>query len=246
MKKSFLLTFLLLSVVSVSALDTLELLNQARKSYDQKDYSRAVKIYTELISSGVKNKEIYYNLGNSYYRLGDFGYARYWWELARRISPRDADIRFNLNFLKQQIKEPPLTWTGQLTEFICGLANLNEIYLCCFLVYIFLCFGLVLAGLKKFPGIRKINWILISLWLIFLVVLLVKMKDELWTRWGITVNPVTEVRNGPGLNNSVALTISSGRKIIILGKQDNWLAVGLPAEGLKGWISDSDIVPLNQ
>jgi len=221
-------------------------LNQAKIFYDQKNYLLARERYLTVLSQGVKAKEIYYNLGNVYYRLGDLGYSRFYYELAREISPRDSDVNFNLKFIRQQIKEPPLPWTEELSGILTGWGNRNEIFLMCLVVYLGLSIGLVFYFLKKWPVLKTINWILIGLWLVLVVIFLLKMKEEVWTKWGITIaNPVTEVRNGPGQQNSVALTISAARKVIILGEENDWLAVGLPAEGLKAWIAKKDILVLN-
>jgi len=71
-------------------------LEKAEKAYDSKKYKEAITSYEKLISDGYKSYQLYFNLGNSYYRNNDLGKAIYYYELARKIEPNDEDVRINL------------------------------------------------------------------------------------------------------------------------------------------------------
>ena len=62
------------------------------------------------------------------------------------------------------------------------------------------------------------------------------IRNQQLTSWGVVISGPADVRNGPGMENSVGFTLPEGRKIIVLSEKDEWAAIGLAAEGLKGWV----------
>ena len=73
----------------------------ANKFYEEKDYASAIRLYESIINQGNESAEIYFNLGNAYFKSGDLGYAVLYYIRARRLSPADEDIRHNLEFARR-------------------------------------------------------------------------------------------------------------------------------------------------
>ena len=78
------------------AQNTGDLLGKAEKAYDSKKYKEAIESYEKLVNEGYKSYELYFNLGNSYFRDNQLGKAIYYYELARKAEPNDEDVRINL------------------------------------------------------------------------------------------------------------------------------------------------------
>src|SRR5436190_4253923 len=93
MRKFIILVLLTTTSLSSSAND---LLRKAEKAYDSKNYAEAVRDYEKLITEGFRSYQLYFNLGNSYYRNNELGKAIYYYELARKMEPNDEDVRINL------------------------------------------------------------------------------------------------------------------------------------------------------
>ena len=91
--KYYILVFVLVFTVRVFGND---LLSSAEKAYDSKNYKEAIIDYEKLLASGFKSYQLYFNLGNSYYRDKQLGKAIYHYELARKLDPNDEDVRINL------------------------------------------------------------------------------------------------------------------------------------------------------
>ena len=66
--------------------------------------------------------------------------------------------------------------------------------------------------------------------------LALKIDSEINTQWAIVIAGPVEARNGPGFENTVGFTLPEGKKVTVLGVKDDWAAVGLRSEGLKGWV----------
>ncbi len=57
----------------------------------------------------------------------------------------------------------------------------------------------------------------------------------------IVVAPPGEVRNGPGQEYAVGFTIPEGSKVLILNQRPDWVQVGVPQQGLKGWMPANEV-----
>ena len=71
----------------------------AATAYAKGDYQQAAACYTELLKAG-ESAELYYNLGNCEYRLGNITQSIIAYERALRLNPGDSDVRYNLQFLR--------------------------------------------------------------------------------------------------------------------------------------------------
>jgi tetratricopeptide (TPR) repeat protein len=81
---------------SVGAYD--DLFDQAQGAYDDGRYAEAVILYESMVSTGVANTEVFYNLANAYFKDGDLPNAVRHYRTAWYAKPRDPDIRANLHF----------------------------------------------------------------------------------------------------------------------------------------------------
>ncbi len=106
---SLLLLFAFMQAIGVqtaAAADRLEELStSAANAYQQKDYPRSVALYKECLKHNTRNASLYYNLGNSYFRLQDYPQAVLNYERALRLTPGDKDIRFNLDLTKTKLED---------------------------------------------------------------------------------------------------------------------------------------------
>lgn len=82
---------------------------QADEAYMQGDFNKAISLYKKAIEQEGTSAAIYYNLGNSYYRVDSLAKAILNYERALRLDPTDDDIRFNLDFVNSKIEDAPAT-----------------------------------------------------------------------------------------------------------------------------------------
>lgn len=74
---------------------------EASQAYDGNRPADAAALYTQLIDQGYTSKELYFNLGNSYFKMGKIGLAVLNYRRAWQMAPRDPDIQANLRFALQ-------------------------------------------------------------------------------------------------------------------------------------------------
>jgi tetratricopeptide (TPR) repeat protein len=94
--RSTIMAALLLSAFSTFAFD--ETFTKAQAAYDDGRYAEASLLYEELLSNGVSNVEIQYNLANAYFKNSDLPQAVWHYRKAWYTAPRDPDIRANMHF----------------------------------------------------------------------------------------------------------------------------------------------------
>lgn len=104
MRQSVLLIFIWLFNIALSAATTAQ---RADSAYNAEDYRLAIDLYQSAIDSEGKSAELYYNLGNAYYRADKPGKAVLNYERSLRIDPTDEDARQNLEFVRNHILDRP-------------------------------------------------------------------------------------------------------------------------------------------
>lgn len=90
----------LLFLLPISLLAQHPGLQQANEWYRQESYEQAREGFEALVAEGYQSKALFYNLGNTYYRLGQKGKAILNYERALLLAPKDREIQENLDFVK--------------------------------------------------------------------------------------------------------------------------------------------------
>lgn len=217
-------------------------LNKANQFYEKGEIDQAGELYQTLIQKGFEGPELYYNLGNIFYRKGERGKAVLWYERAHLLAPRDSDIAFNLSLAKSHIKEEE----GNLLRRIFLTFSENELSVALTLL-LWLFFGIL--GARTLRWIKNESWTTPLLWFLGLSLSLLTLWSGVSLTFhrqptGIVVNPPGEVRNGPGSDYAVGFTIPEGSQVLILNRRPEWTQVGVPHQGLKGWMPNTDVEPL--
>ncbi len=89
--------------------------------YAEGKFADAASEYQHLLKSGKASAAIYFNLGNAHFKAGQIGRAIAAYHAAELLSPRDPDIRANLQFARNHVQGPTLTkgavqrWLRKLT-----------------------------------------------------------------------------------------------------------------------------------
>jgi len=133
------------SVVYADSASGREFFIKGNIDYRQGDYALAIENYKKVLGSGVVSGQVYYNLGNAYFKNNDLGNAMVNYLRARRYMPRDPDLKSNISHARSLIENRiTAKKSNPVSGFVSGLSSnftLNEItYMCLFL-------GFLLAGI---------------------------------------------------------------------------------------------------
>lgn len=222
--------------------------DNADMEYKKGNYQQAIRDYQELLKKGV-SADLYYNLGNAYYRTDNITQAILAYERAALLSPGDEDIRFNLQFARSKTidKITPesemffKTWYYSVVNFtsvdtwaVCGLVAI-AVALVLVLMYLF----------SDRMLIRKVGFYGAAFLLVFSLLSIVfacQQKSDLENRTGaIVVSPTVSVKKTPSKTGTDVFVIHEGTRVDIVDKSmRDWSGVRL-ADGREGWILSKHI-----
>ncbi len=75
------------------------------KNYQNGNFKEAAKDFEKIAAKGIKTGQLYYNMGNCYFKAGDIGRAILWYERAKKLIPNDPDLKFNLAYANTFVKD---------------------------------------------------------------------------------------------------------------------------------------------
>jgi len=230
MKTRALLTFFAISLLVV-AVRGQDLSSAANQQYAAANYKQATEQYEDLVGKGHGNAPIFYNLGNAYFQLHDFGRAILNYERALALEPNHPEARTNLSIAREEAHALELQpdWRDQAQRF----ARPNQ--------YTFAACGafwigaLIVAATTRRRGllIAGIALLIVSGSLAFLVYSL-----ENGPRGGnlaIVANGETQARLATTDTAANVLTLPAGSEIKIEEKRGEWAYALLP-NGMHGWV----------
>ena len=221
---------------------------QADSAYAQGHYQQAVKDYEQLLKQGV-SAELYYNLGNSYYRMDEMPRAVLNYERALLLSPGDRDIRFNLQMARSKTidKITPESEMFFVTWYR-SLVNLTSVDGWARLALVALALAIVLALLYLFSSpiwLRKVGFFgAFGLLLLFIVAnfFAYAQKQSFVARSGaIIMSPAVTIKSTPAKQGTDLFILHEGTKVEITdGTMKQWKRIRV-ADGKEGWLETSQI-----
>lgn len=241
---SFVLMILMLMPLSANAITK----QNADVEYAKGNYQQAIKDYQEILKTGVSS-EIYYNLGNAYYRTDNITQALLAYERALQLSPGDNDIRFNLQYARSKTidKITPetemffVTWYNSLVNFtsVDRWANtaIVSIVMALLLILVFLFAPQMWARKSGFYG-SAVFLLLFA----FANLFAFQQKHELETKQGaIVIAPTVNVKKTPAASGTDVFVIHEGTRVDITDRgMKQWRGIKL-ADGREGWLKTSQI-----
>lgn len=241
---SFVLMILMLMPLSANAITK----QNADDEYAKGNYQQAIKDYQEILKTGVSS-EIYYNLGNAYYRTDNITQALLAYERALQLSPGDNDIRFNLQYARSKTidKITPetemffVTWYHSLVNFtsVDRWANtaIFSIVMALLLILVFLFAPQMWARKSGFYGSAAF-----LLLFAFANLFAFQQKHELETKQGaIVIAPTVNVKKTPAASGTDVFVIHEGTRVDITDRgMKQWRGIKL-ADGREGWLKTSQI-----
>lgn len=217
-------------------------------AYMKNDYASAIQIYEALLNRG-EATDIYYNLGNSYYKAGDIAKAILNYERALLLQPGNGDIRANLEIARSKtvdkVEPVPEIFFVSWTKSLINSMSVDSWAVCGVVCFILLIVSLYLFIFSKQIVLKKAGFIS---GIVFLVVTILanvfanQQKDELTNRnSAIVMNPSVTVRSTPSESGTSLFILHEGHKVGVKdGSMKDWKEIRLE-DGKVGWVPASAI-----
>jgi len=240
------LIFFIFAGILMAAGSAEELYRKGNLSYENGDYEKAVSFYEELLKINEVSPEVFYNLGNSYFKLKKIGKAILNYERALRLDPRDKDAQLNLKLAKEmavdKINTSERGFVLNMILFLYDRMDINELSLMCSFLYLamilILIFSIFFIAKRRFMFYTA--GIFGAVFLIFLIFLFAKIRNENFTKTGIIIAEKADARSGPKEDYLLQFTLHEGTKISIVKEAQDWYEIEL-SKDLKGWVPKTSV-----
>ena len=237
--------FILLIFSNTQNIDNL--FEESNDLYTNGDYQNAVQGYLEIVKSGFESAELYFNIGNSFYKLNNIPESNYYYEKAKSISPNDDDILTNLSFAQNlridKIETLPVTDIQNLKLSILDLlSEKGWSYVLVILIWI-MCFTFIVYNLANNPKFKRlffsISFVLLILSSFTLFINFEKKKiSEI--KYAIIYDKEIEVWSEPNNISELKFLLHEGTKVKQIDVIEDWLNIQLE-NGTIGWIQSSSL-----
>ena len=221
---------------------------EADSAYADGNYQQAISAYTELLKQG-QNADLYYNLGNAYYRMEETTQAILAYERALLLSPGDADIRFNLQLARTKTVDKMVPQSEFfVATWYRSLVNQLSVDGWAYTAFVMLALAIVLVLIYLFASpvwLRKVGFFggLLTLLFFLLANLFAwQQKQTLTHRDGaIIIQSAVPVKSTPAANGTDLFILHEGTKVTVTDDaMDGWREVRMP-DGKVGWVETGQI-----
>jgi tetratricopeptide (TPR) repeat protein len=243
--------FLIFSLLFASFAFTEEVqiqFEQANQMYRNGDYKNAVAAYEKINKNGYCTADLYFNLGNAYFKLDNIANSILYYERAKKLSPNDEDINYNLKIanLKVVDKIEPIPrlffiewWNSIIRIFSSNSwASISIVALwlgiTCFSVF----------RISRSPKFRRIIFFcgvfILSIFSLSLVIGVQQNQIEKSENIGIIFSSSVNVKSSPDENGTDLFILHEGVKVEVLDKVEKWRKIKL-ADGKIGWLPEETV-----
>ncbi len=256
MKKSFLIFSFFASLLLNSSLYAAQdparadsLWNSANAHYAAAGYQEALNEYLQIEGQGIESATLYYNMGNTYFKMRYVPQAILYYEKALTLDPGNKDIAYNLSIAQQEcidkIEAVPSFFLAQWVKDFRQSVSSNA-WAWIFVALLALALLLLLAFyFARGTGWRKTAFILSML--LFLLAAVggsfawKNRADVMRKDTAIVFSAVSSVKSSPDTQGKDLLVVHEGTKVVVLEQVGEWARIEL-MDGRQGWILLSEIV----
>ncbi|MFH1121698.1 MAG: tetratricopeptide repeat protein [Bacteroidota bacterium] len=226
-------------------------IDKANKAYMAGFYENAITIYEKVINDGMVSPELYYNLGNAYFKTNNLPSSILNYERALKFAPGDEDIVYNLGVANSRIVDkieilPELfyirwwkiikTWFSPDGWAITGIASFS-------LLFIIAALFLLSRSVAGRKGYFITGIILLLVNIISGVIAWQTYQDSRQQNSAIVFTPTLPVKSSPDESSIDLFVIHEGLKVMIMDKLGEWNEIKI-ANGSKGWVKADNLEPV--
>jgi tetratricopeptide (TPR) repeat protein len=241
-------SFILLWIGFWSNAQNEAIFEQATVAYNEGDYEKAITNYLEILDNGEHSAALYFNLGNSYYKINQIAPSIYYYEKALLLKPNDPEIKNNLayaqNMTLDAIEKMPETGFSKIYNKITGFLSFDQwaisavVFTILFVVLYIAFFYFRYSSRKRIAFITGMISLIIAL--ISMTFAFIQYNDFKGDRQAIIFSEEVAVKSEPNNRSQEVFNLHEGTKIHVLDSLDEWKKIRI-GDGKTGWLMNTDI-----
>lgn len=248
MKSFMLLLIVMTGHLAAQHQELASIFDEGNKLYLEKKYDEAINRYESILNNGYESGEIYFNLGNAYFKSGKIQNAILNFERAKKLIPNDEDLQFNLQLARAQLidKVDPIPELF-VYRWIDAALTIVPLSTMIWMMYVLFLLAMVLFSFFVFARTYEqrryslIGGIAVT---VLLVIgtgnFLIQSYRESNTESAIVMTDVANIKSAPDKNGNDLFVIHRGIKVRVLDNVNQWNKIRLD-DGKVGWIPSQQI-----
>lgn len=239
---------LVLQPVVARAWDADSLINRANLLYANEMYEDAARLYQQVKDSGYVAPELYYNLGNAYFKSHDIAHAILNYERALLLDPGNEDAKYNLDlaqtYVTDKIEVLPGFFLVQWYHWFLDRFTPDGWAWIALITFVIALFSLSLYLYSSRLSWRRTG---LASGVVILLMALLSLSFALKSRKimtahdaAIVVVPSVSVKSAPDVSGTVLFVIHEGTKVRLEDRLEGWYEITL-TDGSKGWLEQKNV-----
>ena len=220
-----------------------EVFQNAIHEYETNNYQNALKDFLSVENEGLVNADLFYNIGNCYFRLHKIGRSILYYKKALKIESNHVSARKNLEFVMNLTKDKQEIGSEDVIrsfwQKLFDSLSINFLAIIAVIIFgliiLFTCFIIIYYQNRERTVPVFITTILIFFILIFLLLGFLKWRAYHFQNEGVILTTSAIGYSGPSEDFTRVFTIHEGMIFEIEREEDNWSLIKLP-NGLGGWV----------
>jgi tetratricopeptide (TPR) repeat protein len=209
--------------------------SKANQAYSEARFQEAAEAYESLVQSGQWNANLFYDLGNAYYRVGNFGKAILNYERALALDPRHPEADANLRLARDEARA--LELRKDRIERYASMATVKQYSIAAAIAFWSAAFIITHMLLSRRRSAGRIALVALSVIVCAVSVFAIVTLENGTHGNALAVVTAKEIqaRLATADNAKSILLLPAGSEITILSERGDWLYVALPNDQ-RGWI----------
>jgi tetratricopeptide (TPR) repeat protein len=246
----FILFFFLSSIHATAMTDAeaMKIYHEANIAYQKLDYEKCIQLYEQLVKNKHVSPEVYFNLGNAYFKAGNFAKAILNYERTKKLTPDDEDVNFNLKIASlkviDKIESVPEIFYKRWINSLSTLLT-SDTFTIIFILMVWLLFvsaAFYVIGQSVF--LRKISFFGIIIFLLLSIAggVIAARSHAIMNvdKQGIIMTSSVYVKSSPDEKGNDLFILHEGTKVDVMDVLNNWRKIRI-ANGSIGWMKAEEM-----
>ena len=245
-----LLSLLLSSLFNlcIAGSDALKIYHEANIAYQKLDYETSIRLFEQLIKNKSVSEEVFFNLGNSYFKAGNFAKAILNYERAKKLNPDDEDINFNLKIASLKVIDkiesvPEIFYKKWINQFSLFFPPDTFTAILIILVWLLFASATFYVFVHTVSG-KKFAFFLLIIFLFLTCIsgVMAYKSHEIAhiDRQSIIMSASVYVKSSPDEKGNDLFILHEGTKVDLLDELNSWKKIRI-ANGSVGWIKSDEM-----
>jgi tetratricopeptide (TPR) repeat protein len=226
--------------------------DDGNQRYQEGDFDGALDHYLRILDDGLESGELYYNIGNAYFKLGKLGPAILSYERARRLIPSDDDLLANIELARSrtadEITPLPNSLLFRIVDWWVGLLPLRALAWLVAVAYLVAMAAVILVVLRPATPLavwgHRVAIAGTAVTVVFGINLAARELGLGTAEQAIILAEEAAVQSAPSDNETLQIfSIHEGTKVRIDRRSEDWIEVVLE-DGKVGWIRTTEMEPI--